>query len=255
MPRFMLRDPYDPENKPVKSFVYEEAVTGDHQSYLWGNTAFAFATRLADSFAKYRWCPNIIGPTSGGAVEDLPVHLFKSLDGDIEQKIPTEILISDRNEYQLAEEGFVPLAMRKGSDNACFFSANTCQKPKNFPDTKEGNESRTNYILGTQLPYMMVSNRMAHYIKVIQRENLGSSLERVDLERELNEWIKQYVADMDNPSPTVRGRRPLRQANIIVENVEGDPGWYRCAIELRPHFKYMGAYFTLSLVGKIGDAG
>ena len=250
LPRFLLRLPYGPDTKPVKAFNYEEDVSASHEHYLWGNTAFAFASRITDSFAKYRWCTNIIGPLGGGAVEDLPVHQFESM-GAIQTKIPTEVLISDRREFELAEEGFVSLAMRKGSDNACFFSANSAQKPKNFGISPEGKEAELNYKLGTQLPYMFVANRLAHYLKVIQRENIGSWKERTDLDRELNAWIRQYVADQDNPSAETRSRRPLRQAQITVEDVEGEPGWYRVGLKVRPHFKYMGAYFTLSLVGKL----
>ncbi len=250
LPRFLLRLPYGPDTQPVKAFNYQEDVTGHHEHYLWGNTAFAFATRLSDSFAKYRWCPNIIGPQSGGAVEDLPLHQYEAM-GEIQTKIPTEVLISERREYELSEQGFIALTMRKGSDNACFFSANSIQKPKFFGISKEGKEAELNYRLGTQLPYIFIISRLAHYIKVIQRENIGSWKERADLERELNNWIRQYVADMDNPAPGVRSRRPLRQAQITVEDVEGEPGWYRVGIKVRPHFKYMGAFFTLSLVGKL----
>ena len=181
---------------------------------------------------------------------DLPVHLFESM-GEIQTKIPTEVLVSDRREYELAEQGFMPLAMRKGSDNACFFSANSVQKPKTFANTPEGKAAELNYRLGTQMPYMFVANRLAHYLKVIQRENIGTWKERGDLERELNDWIRQYIADQENPSPVVRSRRPLRQALVTVEDVEGEPGWYRVGLKVRPHFKYMGAFFTLSLVGKL----
>jgi type VI secretion system protein ImpC len=249
-PRFLLRLPYGEETQPVKAFNYEEEVSDSHESYLWGNTAFAFATRLTDSFAKYRWCSNIIGPMGGGTVEDLPLHQFESM-GAIQTKIPTEVLISERREYELAEEGFMALTMRKGSDNAAFFSANSAQKPKFYGNSPEGKDAELNYKLGTQLPYMFVANRLAHYLKVIQRENIGSWKERGDLERELNTWIKQYVADQDNPPAEVRSRRPLRQAQITVESVEGEPGWYRVGMKVRPHFKYMGAFFTLSLVGKL----
>ena len=137
LPRFLLRTPYDPIENPVRSFVYKENVSNSHEDYLWGNTAFTFATRLTDSFAKYRWCPNIIGPQNGGAVEDLPLHHFESM-GEIETKIPTEVLVSDRREYELAEEGFIALTMRKGSDNAAFFSANSTQKAKFFGNSEEG---------------------------------------------------------------------------------------------------------------------
>ncbi len=250
VPRFLLRTPYDPQENPVKTFVYRENVSGSHEHYLWGNTAYAFATRLTDSFARFRWCPNIIGPQSGGAVEDLPLHHFQSM-GEIETKIPTEVLVSDRREYELAEEGFIALTMRKGSDNAAFFSASSVQKPRFFGISAEGKTAELNYRLGTQLPYMMIVNRLAHYLKVLQREQLGSWKERTDLELELNKWIGQYVADQENPSADVRGSRPLRTAQITVSDVEGEPGWYRVSLNVRPHFKYMGADFTLSLVGKL----
>jgi len=250
LPRFLLRTPYDPIENPVRSFVYRENVAGSHEDYLWGNTAFAFATRLTESFARYRWCPNIVGPQNGGAVEDLPLHHFESM-GEIETKIPTEVLVSDRREYELAEEGFIALTMRKGSDNAAFFSANSTQKPKFFGNSEEGRNAELNFRLGTQLPYLFIVNRLAHYLKVLQREQIGAWKERTDLELELNKWIRQYVADQDNPNPEVRGRRPLRAAQVKVTDVEGEPGWYRVSLSVRPHFKYMGADFTLSLVGKL----
>lgn len=249
-PRFLARLPYSMVDNPIKNFNYQEDVSLNHDHYLWGNTAFLLASCLTDSFAKYRWCPNIIGPQSGGAVKDLPVHLYEAM-GQLQAKIPTEVLITDRREYELAEEGFITLTMRKGSDNAAFFSANSVQKPKVFPNTREGKMAETNYKLGTQLPYMFIINRLAHYIKVLQREQIGSWKERQDLERELNTWLKQYIADQENPPADVRSRRPLRSAKIEVMDVEGDPGWYQVAMSVRPHFKYMGANFELSLVGRL----
>ena len=246
----MLRPPYSTEDNSTRSFGYDETVDGNHDNYLWGNTAFLMASRITDSFARYRWCPNIIGPQSGGAVDDLPVHLYESF-GQLQAKIPTEVLISDRKEFELAEAGFIPLTMRKDSDNAAFFSANSVQKPKTFPKTREGQEAQTNYKLGTQLPYLFIVNRLAHYIKVLQREQIGSWKERQDLERELNRWLKQYIADQENPSTDVRSRRPLRAAKIEVQDVAGNPGWYQVSLAVRPHFKYMGANFEISLVGRL----
>ncbi|WP_314186617.1 type VI secretion system contractile sheath large subunit [Aggregatibacter kilianii] len=248
--RFLARLPYSVTDNPVKSFGYEENVSQDHDHYLWGNSAFLLASCLTDSFAKYRWCANIIGPQSGGAVYDLPVHLYEAM-GQTVAKIPTEVLITDRREFELAEEGFIALTMRKGSDNAAFFSANSVQKPKVFPNTKEGKMAETNYKLGTQLPYTFMITRIAHYIKVLQREQIGSWKERGDLEKELNIWLKQYVADQENPPADVRSRRPFRSASITVSDVAGDPGWYLSSIKVRPHFKYMGSNFELSLVGRL----
>jgi len=178
------------------------------------------------------------------------LHHFESM-GEIETKIPTEVLVSDRREYELADEGFIALTMRKGSDNAAFFSANSAQKAKFFGNSEEGKNAELNYRLGTQLPYMFIVNRLAHYLKVLQREQIGAWKEKSDLELELNKWIRQYVADQDNPSSEVRGRRPLRAAQVVVSDVAGEPGWYRVGLSVRPHFKYMGADFTLSLVGKL----
>jgi len=250
LPKFLLRLPYGEDTVPAKSFNFSEDVSGGGSSFLWGNTAFAFASRLTDSFAKYRWCANIIGPQGGGSVDDLPVYNYEAM-GAIQSKIPTQVLLSERREYELAEEGFIGLTMRKGSDNASFFSANSCQKAKSFGNTPEGKEAEMNYKLGMQLPYMFVVNRLSHYIKVIQRENIGTWKQRGDLEDELNKWIRQYVADQESPAAGVRSRRPLRRAQISVEDVAGDPGWYSVSLKVMPHFKYMGASFTLSLVGKL----
>lgn len=249
-PRYLLRLPYGEKTVPTKSFRYEETVVGEHDRYLWGNSSFALASRVADSFAKFRWCPNIIGPQAGGAVENLPLHCFEAM-GEIQSKIPTEVQLTERREFELAEQGFIGLVYRKDSDNAAFFSANSCQRPKLFGNTEEGKAAETNYRLGTQLPYMFIITRLAHYLKVLQREQIGTWKERTDLQRELQRWISQYVVDMENPAPDVRSRRPLRQAKVIVEDVPGQPGWYRCALQVRPHFKYMGASFTLSLMGRL----
>ncbi|MDR1578200.1 MAG: type VI secretion system contractile sheath large subunit [Deltaproteobacteria bacterium] len=252
LPKFLLRLPYGQNTVPTKTFVFNEEANSTNQ-YLWGNTSFALSARVNDSFAKYRWCSNIIGPQGGGAVENLPLHNFQA-NGVTQTKIPTQVLISERREYELAEEGFISLSMRKDSDNAAFFSANSCLASKSFPKTPEGQEAETNFKLSLQLPYMMIMNRLAHYIKVIQRENIGTWKERDDLQRELNTWLSQYVTEMDSPDPTTRSKRPLRAASVEVNDVEGNPGWYSVSIKARPHFKYMGANFTLSLVGKLDKA-
>ena len=250
MPHFLLRTPYGDNTIPSKKFVYNEDVSGGNSNFLWGNASFAFASRLTDSFANYRWCANIIGPQGGGEVDVLPIYTYEAM-GTLQAKIPTEVLISERREFELSEQGFIALTMRKDTNNASFFSANSAQKPKFYGNTPEGKIAETNYKLGTQLPYMFIIDRLAHYLKVLQRENIGTWKEKSDIQDELNKWISQYVADMEAPTPAVRSQRPLRQANITVEDVEGDPGWYRCNMMVRPHFKYMGAYFTLSLTGKL----
>jgi type VI secretion system ImpC/EvpB family protein len=264
LPRFLLRAPY--ERHHVHSFTYQER-TPRKDDYLWGHAAFAFATRVAESFARFRWSPNIVGPTAGGAVDGLPMLAFRSmrriydaawdLDPDpkqrrgIEERMPTELQLTERHEFELSEEGFIGLVFLKGSDQACFFSANSCQRPKTYANTEEGKAQSLGARLGAQLPYVFIVCRIAHYLKVLQREEIGRHLERSDLERELNDWLRHYVSDMDNPAAAIRGKRPLRQAQVKVEEVPGQAGWYRAHLLLRPHLKYMGASFTLSLVGKL----
>lgn len=248
--RYLTRSPYDMENNPIKTFNYTEDVSASHDHLVWGNCAYLLATRLTESFAKYRWCGSIIGPRSGGEVKDLPVYFYESF-GSMQSKIPTEVLITDRREYELSENGFIALTLRRGSNNASFFSANSALKPKVFPNTPEGKEAETNFRLGTQLPYLFLISRMAHYLKVLQREEIGSWKERQDTERGLNEWLKQYISDQENPPAEVRSRRPFRGATVTVTDIPGEPGWYRVQLNARPHFKYMGANFELSLVGKL----
>ncbi|MBM4374693.1 MAG: type VI secretion system contractile sheath large subunit [Deltaproteobacteria bacterium] len=250
LPRFLLRLPYGPRTVRVRAFEYEEDVVGHHEHYLWGNAAFAFATRIADSFARYRWCPNIIGPSTGGTVADLPLHRFDAM-GEIQTKIPTEVIVTERRESEIAEQGFIAFTYRRDTENACFFSANSCQRPKTFGISEEGRRAALNHRLGTQLPYLFVSSRIAHYLKVLQREQIGTWKGRQDLERELQKWINQFVADQASVTPGVRAKRPLRKAKISVSEVEGSAGWYKVDVQLRPHFRYMGVEFDVGFVGRL----
>jgi len=251
LPKFMLRPTYG-EDLIVRSFNYNETINSK-DDYLWGNASYAYASRLVDSFAQFRWCPNIIGPQSGGAVEDLAIDVV-NVDGSDEIKGPVEVIISDRKEYELAELGFIPLTLRKGGDHAVFFSSNSVQKALKFGSDEEGQMAELNFRLGTQLPYLFIVCRLAHYIKVLQRENLGSWKTRADLETELNKWLRRYVADQENPSPATRSARPLRKAELTVSEVTGDAGWYTVGLSVTPHFKFMGANFTLSLSGMLEKA-
>ncbi len=250
LPRFMLRTPYDPINNPVSGnvFEYREDVSNSHEDYLWGNTVYALGTRLTESFTKYRWCPNIIGPTSGGQVNDLPIHEFTHM-GAVETKPPTEVSLSEPRELELANEGFIALTWRKGSDNAAFFSANSVQKPRFYGNSDEGLAAQTNFRLGTQMPYLFMVTRLAHHIKIYQRERIGSSMSRSDMEFELNKWVKQYVSDQESPAAEIKAKRPFRSIELSVSEVPGEAGWYGVHMSLRPHLKYMGSYFDLSLVG------
>ena len=251
-PRFLLRAPYGRRDSElsVKAFDFSEDVVDQHDRYLWGPASLAMTARIAESFARYRWCPNIIGPQGGGSVHGLPLHQYEQ-GGELKTKLPCETAITDRQELQLANLGFIGLVLRQDSDNAAFFSANSSQRPATFTRTPEGFAAQQSAQLGARLPYMFVITRLAHYLKVLQREQIGTWKGRADLERELNRWIRQYVADMPDPSPETRSRKPLRRARIVVEDVEEQVGWYRCNLQIEPFIQFEGVSFTLSLVGKL----
>ncbi|MDR0827743.1 MAG: type VI secretion system contractile sheath large subunit [Desulfovibrio sp.] len=249
LPGFLLRRPYNEDAAVVSAFNFIES-TESEDNFCWGNTAFALGVCLADSFAKYRWCVNIIGPDGGGAVTGLPCCSFDAMRG-IQNKIPTRTLISERREFELADLGFITFAADRNAGDAIFYSANSVLKPKLFPKTPEGFTAEINFKLSTQFPYMMIMNRLGHYIKVIQRESVGAWRECADIARELNKWTSQYVTEMDTPDALTRSRRPLRMARIDVKEVPGDSGWYAVTVLACPHFKYMGVNFTLSLEGKL----
>ncbi|MFN8548924.1 MAG: type VI secretion system contractile sheath large subunit [Candidatus Eisenbacteria bacterium] len=252
-PRFLPRLPYGAETVPVKEFNYEEKVTDSHDKYLWGNTAFTFASRLTDSFAKFRWCPNITGPLGGGAAEDLPVHVFDSM-GAKEQKIPTEVLISSASRVRAGGRSGLhrPHHAQKGLRTTPLSSPPAPRRRRRpSAEPRRGRRPRPTYRLGTQLPYMFGGiSRMAHYLKVIQRENIGSWKSKADLNNELNKWISQYVPEMDDAAPAVKSYCSAARAKVIVEDIEGEPGWYRVDLKVRPH-QVHGANFTLSLALKV----
>jgi type VI secretion system protein ImpC len=247
MPRFELRLPYGPETIPVKEFNYTENVKGDdHDKYLWGNASFAFAANMVRSFIDNGWCVQIRGPESGGKVEDLPIHLFDVGKGQ-QMKIPTEILIPETREFEFAQEGFIPLSFYKNRDYACFFSANSSQKPMET-DNKNVN---ANLRINARLPYIFLVSRIAHYLKVIQRENIGSTKSKMVLQNELNTWIKGLVTEMNDPGPDLIATHPLKAAEVTVNEIEDNPGFFSVGLAVQPHFQIEGIDINLSLVSQM----
>ncbi len=249
-PRFALRVPYGPDTEPVKAFNYTENVKGaDHDRYLWGNTAFAFAANMTRAFAQDGWCVQIRGPQSGGKVENLPVHLYDAGKGK-EMKIPTEIAIDETLEFAAANLGFIPLVHYQGKDFASFFSANSAKKPELYDDPAATANSRVN----ARLPYILLASRLAHYLKVLQRENIGTTKDRKRIEMELNRWLKTLITEMPNPSESVIARYPLRAGQVTVEEIEENPGFYKVSMMFQPHFQVEGMDIALQMVGKMPKA-
>lgn len=241
MPRFLLRSAYTEDNSMGFSF-YESFRKQDTQG-VWGNSAFALAERIATSFSRYRWFVNMVGEDYGV----LPELTVSSGRGAQRGHIPTEVLVSDRRENDLVHQGFVPLTLRKGKSQAGFYSAASVR----FHDIEGTPEETIAAQLDGQLPYILIACRFAQYLKVMQREHIGSWKTRAQIDQELTQWLRQYVSDMDNPAPGVRARRPLRSASLSIRDVEGKAGWYMISMELTPHFKFLGQPVTLRESGRL----
>jgi type VI secretion system protein ImpC len=246
LPRFLLRLPYGQSN-PIKEFNYTEKVTGgEHKKYLWGNASFAFGANMVRSFIENGWCVQIRGPESGGKVENLPIHAFDVGKGT-QLKIPTEILIPETREFEFANQGFISLSYYKNRDYACFFSANSAQKPEEFDDAA----ITANCKINSRLPYLFLTSRLAHYLKVLQRENIGSTKSAETLERELNKWLKTLVTETVNPSPKVAAQFPLSAGKVSVSENLDNPGFYSVSMAVSPHFQVEGLDVNLSLVSQM----
>jgi type VI secretion system protein ImpC len=247
-PRVLIRQPYGMQTVPVEAFNYEEQVDGtDHSKYLWANAAWALGTRITQAFALYGWTATIRGVESGGLVEGLPVHNFRTESGDLAMKCPTEVPISDRREKELADLGFVPLVHQKGTDKACFFSVQSAQKPKVY-DTPS---ATANARISAQLPYIFAVSRFAHYLKSIMRDKIGGFASRGEVEQFLNRWISNYVVSNDSAGFTLKAQCPLREARVDVSEIPGKPGCYRAVAFLRPHFQLDELTMSLRLVAEL----
>jgi type VI secretion system protein ImpC len=250
MPRVLGRLPYGPDTVPVRSFNYVEEVKGpDHDKYLWSNASFAFAANMVKSFINNGWCVQIRGPQAGGAVKDLPIHLYDLGTGN-QVKIPSEVMIPETREFEFANLGFIPLSYYKNRDYSCFFSANSTQKPALYDTADATANSRIN----ARLPYIFLLSRIAHYLKLIQRENIGTTKDRRLLELELNTWVRGLVTEMTDPGDDLQASHPLRDAKVTVEDIEDNPGFFRVKLYAVPHFQVEGMDVNLSLVSQMPKA-
>lgn len=249
MPRFLGRLPYGAKTDPVEAFAFEEDTDGtDHEAYSWVNAAYGMALNINRSFKEYGWCSRIRGVESGGVVDGLPSHTFPSDDGGVDQKCPTEIAISDRREAELAKNGMMPLIHRKNTDVAAFIGAQSLHKPAEYDDP----DATANANLAARLPYLFATCRFAHYLKCMVRDKVGSFKSRTDMQSWLQDWINRYVDfNADISSEAEKARKPLAAAEVVVEEVEGNPGYYTSKFFLRPHYQLEGLSVSLRLVSKL----
>ena len=248
LPRYAARLPYGAKTKPVDSFNFEENVDGrEHSKYLWGNSCYQLGLRITDTFAKYNWTTAIRGVEGGGKVSGLTAHTFKTDDGDVVLKCPTEVTITDRREKELNDLGFISIVNSKGSDFAAFFGGQTTNKPRVYNlDTANANAA-----LSSRLPYVLAASRFAHYLKVIMRDKIGSFQTKDSVESYLNTWLSQYVLLDANATQGEKARFPLAEGRVDVVEVAGRPGAYQATVFLRPHFQMEELTTSIRLVAEL----
>lgn len=252
-PRMLIREPYGKDTVPVKAFDFTENVTGkEHDKYLWANAAWGLGASITKAFAQSGWCARIRGVTSGGLVEGLPTHTFETDEGDTVMKCPTEVLLPDDQEFELAKLGFAPLANEKNTANAVFFSVQSTQKPKQY-EGPGGDAATANAALSAQLPYLFAVSRFAHYLKTMMRDQIGSYKTKEELSNMLNNWIAGYVLKTEGASQEEKAKKPLREARIDVVENKRKPGTYQAVAFLRPHFQLDAVDFSMRLVADVPD--
>jgi type VI secretion system protein ImpC len=166
----------------------------------------------------------------------------------VDLKCPTEIAISDRREAELAKNGFMPLLHKKNTDLAVFVGAQSLQKPPKYDDPN----ATANANLAARLPYLFATCRFAHYLKAIVRDKVGAFNNREDMTTWLSNWITQYVhGDPMHATEEEKARKPLAAAEIVLEDIEGNPGYYRAKFYLKPHYQLEGLTVSLRLVSRL----
>ena len=252
VPQYLARAPYDPDENPtagkyIKNFREKISNPLSNEEYMWGNSSALFAKNLMRSFQITGWCQCIRGPRAGGTVEGLPAFSF-NVRGHEELKVPTEFVIPDYRELEFANAGFMPLVYKKGTSEACFFSVNSLKATEEFKDPKDSENSQ----LIANISYTYSITRMAHYIKMIMRDRIGSSATQETITATLSEWLNQYVTTIPSPSSLTKSYYPFKAANISVEPVEGKAGWYNTKITILPHIQFEGMDVELSVDARLG---
>jgi len=251
LPSYAARLPYGAKTAPVDNFNFEEDVDGsDHSKYLWANSCYQLGLRITGAFAKYGWSTAIRGVEGGGKVDGMTAHAYKTDEGDVVLKCPTEVTITDRREKELNDLGFIAIVNSKGSNFAAFFGGQTVNKPKLY----NKDNANANAQLSARLPYVLAASRFAHYIKVMMRDKVGSFQTRSEIESYLNNWIADYVLINDSAPQATKARFPLGQARVDVTEVAGKPGVFQATCFLRPHFQMEELTASIRLVAELPPA-
>ena len=261
LPRVLARQAYDgwigqPHGQrsderswSERGFRYvEQADRADGTGRLWAGAIWPLAGVVVREFGRSGWFADIRGGSrgreGGGLVDHLPVDGFAGLDGEGITRGPTEVFVTEPVENDLDAGGFIPLCST-GPDGRAVFHANAAlHKPQKYDSAGATANAR----ISSMLQYVLCVSRMAHYLKVIARDKVGSFTEAPAFQRFLTEWVNQYVTPDDQASAEVRARLPLRAAQVEVREESGTAGSYQVVMRLQPHFQLDRLDATLRLV-------
>ncbi|WP_310620647.1 type VI secretion system contractile sheath large subunit [Flexibacterium corallicola] len=254
LPSTLARLPYGKNGLSAKSFDFNELQMdgegnqrpADNSQLVWSNAAYEMALKMNEAFTAFGWCTAIRGLDNGGKVDQLPNLTYKSDAGDVQQHCPSEVNLTDEREKELSDLGFLPLVHYKNSSYAVFIGSQTVQRPKTYTDL----DATSNAAISARLPYIMASSRIAHYLKVMGRDKLGSNVEADDIRTDLQAWIDQYTnaGAMGNAE---RSRTPLAESKIDVVEQPGKPGAYSAVAYLRPWLQLEELTTSVRMVTKI----
>lgn len=254
LPKTLARVPYGSASMPISAFCFEELplrengqqIISSENNFVWTNAAFEFGLRLTDAFTQYGWCTAIRGTENGGKVDNLPNFTYFNDASELVQQCPTQVNFTDEREKELSDLGFLPLVHYKNTAHAVFMGAQSTQKAKIYLDV----EATANAAISARIPYTMASSRIAHYIKIMGRDLIGSSLTSTDVATVLDKWIHKYVNGnaIGNES---KAKYPLAEAKIVVEEQAGRPGSFSAVAHLKPWLQMEELTTSLRMVANI----
>jgi type VI secretion system ImpC/EvpB family protein len=252
LPRVLVRLPYEDDNFRADGFPFHEEVSqSDRQGYLWGNAAFAFGAVLVREFAATGWLATIRGAEKGvprgGIATGLAVPSFATDRRRVAPVCATDVILTDAQDKELGELGFIPLCHCPGTELAVFYGNQSVQKPRRYDSAAANANAR----LSSMLQYMLCVARFAHYVKVLGRDKVGSFQGPADCANYLTRWLHNYVNGNDDAGPELRARFPLREARVEVRARPDNPGVYLCVIHLRPHLQVDQAVSGVKLVTEL----
>lgn len=256
LPRTLMRRPYRTTPGSHKGlFFYEKLGHNGHQHYLWGNACYAFAGILIREFASVGWFGHIRGvprdQIGGGIVTNLPCDVFSTDSDDIAWKPVTDVVITDSIERDISNLGFVPLCQCYATPYVAFYSNPSIHMVKKGTNK----EAEINARLAGMLQHVLCGSRVAHYIKVMIRDKIGSFISAQECENFLRDWLFQYTTGREDLDWETQARYPLREAAVKVNEHPAKPGYYTCTIHLVPHYQADQMVSELELVTEVIQSG